>query len=255
MPHETFLPAQESFDSKVVENALASTETGRRIRDAWLREKSVPKEVRDQFLQALAQRIRDGEEVVHAIDASIEDGHRMLRKVRVKAPSLSNVCTAYHLLRAAERDGRLPPEMSTADEAVFHELLRKSATAVRSLLPGVIRKGRPVVWWTDSSQLDGRSASEIRNDLALEGDAYSPCHYLVEARLPADAAGDCAVPTVLDAGNHPAFWPSDPAAPAGVTRLLDGRRPGLSEWVGHPAPADKAEWIARGHVSARLEAL
>jgi hypothetical protein len=252
---EAFLPEQTTFAARDVAMALSQGPEGQSLLEAWRAERRVPANIRDAFLEEVATRVRAGADVRRAIRKSIRDDHLM----RVGVPdgtlpnSLSNVSSAYGLLRDAERAGRLPTGLSVADAEPFHELVRRSPVAAASVVPQVLREGQPLVWWTNSRELEGLEPNEIRNRLGLSGDRYAPCAYLIEAELKRADVSPCAVPTVLDAGDNPAFRPVGPNENAGRTAPLDGGNDGLPEWVSKPVSTQRATWRARGHVDRRVE--
>jgi hypothetical protein len=176
----------------------------------------------------------------------------MLRQVPLSALTerLSNICSASHLLRGAQAEGRALA-LTPADDEEFHALCSNHPRIARDYLPGRLHdrgNSTDLVWWTVPEDIAGQSADEIVDALALDPARYRPCIWLVEVEVPRDDAKPCAVPTVLDAGRHSWFKPSPADELCGRTAPPRGHGPGAREWVGRPAATANATVRGRGHV-------
>jgi len=251
-----FLPEQQRLVLQNFLQALCEDPAGSAIVDAWKLERSVPEAVRNDFLNAIEESW-DGtpEDAMAVISRVITSEHQLLRTVEETSlpDSLANISNARHLLKAREEEGQ--PDAATfsvQDAAEFHALVEKNPRLAKYFLPSCLRnrgKNTDLVWWTNEHELSAElSAADLRDRLALHGQAYVDCNWLIEVDVPRADASPCAVPTVLDAGIHSRFRPGEQDADRGQTVPLSGDEAGLPEWVGRPPSTANAQCKARGHL-------
>ena len=234
-------------------------ETGRAyqlVAQNFEKEHRVPTDIRDHFLEDIDSLLDSEDDVLKAVNSAIEED-MLLKATEIDDADvpdmLSRIVPAQDIIKyhATNRD-QSPAE----EEALIEDI--QSGDMLPQELTGELRGKHEMVWCTFAEAIDdewqrSKSPDRIRDMLGLWDDKFYISAYIVEFRYK-KPGGVLRFPTVIEAGDNPAFRPSPPVEKTGLTRHIQTLNPGFPEAVHKPIPANKVdELIVRGQLKTEPE--